>query len=326
MIKISKLKKSFNYESVLDNINLEISKGDIYGLVGLSGVGKSTLLRCINGLETYDEGSLLVDGIEVKDCIVKSEIRNLRKKIGMIFQHFSLLERMTVYENVALPMTCWKYNKNEINQRVKSLLALIGLENKLNAKPRELSGGQKQRVAIARALTMNPEILLCDEATSALDPKTTESILELLKKINQQLNVTIVIVTHEMAVVKQVCNKIAVLEKGQICITGLVEDIFLKQTEYLGNVIGNYAGEQLLETGVNIKIFFRDENANHDILSRIALDTQIAYTVAWGSFDRYQSKAKGFFIINVKDEEKSRLLEYLNYKQIEWEKIHSVRT
>ena len=173
MIEISNLQKCYGDIKVLRDINVEIHKEDIYGLLGVSGAGKSTLLRCINGLESYEGGSLKVNGVEVKDLNEK-ELREFRKNIGMIFQQFSLLERKTVYENVALPMNCWGYKKQDIDKKVKELLNLVELGDKLNSKPRELSGGQKQRVAIARALTLNPQILLCDEATSSLDPAVLE--------------------------------------------------------------------------------------------------------------------------------------------------------
>lgn len=215
MIEILNLQKFYGDTKVLRDINVEIDKGDIYGLLGVSGAGKSTLLRCINGLESYEAGSLKVNDVEVKNLNEK-ELRAFRKNIGMIFQQFSLLERKTVYENVALPMECWGYKKQDIDKKVKELLELVELGDKIKSKPKELSGGQKQRVAIARALTLDPQILLCDEATSALDPSITNSILELLKKINRELGITIVVVTHQMNVVKQVCNKMAILSKGNL--------------------------------------------------------------------------------------------------------------
>jgi D-methionine transport system ATP-binding protein len=199
MIKINNLKKSFGSLQVLNDINLNIGTGQIYGLIGRSGTGKSTLLRCINGLESYDSGSLLVDGVEVKSLTSK-EAREFKRGIGMIFQQFSLLSRLTVYENIALPMKCWKYKNAYIDSKVKELVEVVGIPDKLYAKPEQLSGGQKQRVAIARALSMNPKILLCDEATSALDPKTAQSIITLLNQINQQMGITIIVVTHQMSV------------------------------------------------------------------------------------------------------------------------------
>ena len=184
MIEIQHLGKSWaDGGEVLKDISLDIADGEMYALVGRSGAGKSTLLRCINGLTDYQSGSMVVDGHEIKDMPYK-EIRELRRQIGMVFQQFSLLERETVYNNVALPMKCWGYKSEEIDKKVMSLLELVGLADRKDARPRGLSGGQKQRVAIARALTMDPKILLCDEATSALDPKTTSSILDLLMEIN----------------------------------------------------------------------------------------------------------------------------------------------
>ena len=206
MIEITNLEKNFGDLEVLKKINLKIMDGEIYGLVGVSGAGKSTLLRCINGLESYSNGSLKVNGTEVKD-LDKKQKKIFQKNIGMIFQHFPMLTRKTVYDNIAFPMKCWKYGKKEIDQRVKELAEIVGITDKLGEKPANLSGGQKQRVAIARALSMNPKILLSDEATSALDPKTTQSILALLKEINEKLGITIIIVTHQMEVVRQVCQK-----------------------------------------------------------------------------------------------------------------------
>ena len=222
MIRIKGVNKYFGNTQVLKNINVEINKGEIFGLVGHSGAGKSTLLRCINGLESYEDGSITVNNKEIKDLTSK-ELREFRKDLGMIFQHFSLLERLNVYENVALPLVCWGYSKEEINKKVDELLRLVGLENKAKNKPKHLSGGQKQRVAIARALALNPNILLCDEATSALDPNTTKSILSLLRDINKKLGITIIIVTHQMEVVKEVCNKVAILKDGKVLECGDTE-------------------------------------------------------------------------------------------------------
>lgn len=254
MIEIKNLKKVWEDDgkSVLEDINLTIEDGDIYALVGRSGAGKSTLLRCINGLTSYQEGSLIVDGCEVRE-LKEKELREFRRHIGMIFQQFSLLERQTVYENVALPMQCWKYSKEEIDKKVKELLEIVGMQDKMKAKPRNLSGGQKQRVAIARALTMEPKILLCDEATSALDPKTTNSILDLLMEINKKTGITIVIVTHQMEVVRKACNKACILEQGMITDEGTVKDLFIKQPESLKRLLGD-EGKQLPDAGHNLSL------------------------------------------------------------------------
>ena len=237
MIEINHLCKSFGTLEVLKDISLTVKTGEIYGLVGRSGAGKSTLLRCINGLENYDSGSLKIDGTEIRD-LSKQEIRELRKGIGMIFQQFSLIERRSVYKNVALPMKCWKYDKATIDKRVHELLELVDISDKINDRPSVLSGGQKQRVAIARALALDSKLLLCDEATSALDPKTTQSVLRLLRDINQKLGLTIIVVTHQMEVVREVCDTISILENGKIAASGTVKDIFLQKPPSLMTLLG----------------------------------------------------------------------------------------
>ena len=320
MIEISNLQKFYGDTEVLRDINVEIDKGDIYGLLGVSGAGKSTLLRCINGLESYEAGSLKVNDVEVKNLNEK-ELRAFRKNIGMIFQQFSLLERKTVYENVALPMECWGYKKQDINKKVKELLELVELGDKINSKPRELSGGQKQRVAIARALTLDPQILLCDEATSALDPSITNSILELLKKINKELGITIVVVTHQMNVVKQVCNKMAILSKGNLEAKGKVEDIFLDKPKVLEELLGKLKDNVIPKKGINIEIIERENIQKGSLLSSLAIDTKVKYSLIWGGTDKYRDKILGSFIINIKNDDKSKIINYLNEKHIEWREV-----
>jgi len=210
----------------LDDVSLRIAEGDIFGIIGHSGAGKSTLVRLINYLEQPTAGSVVVDGKDLGKCSPR-QLREMKRQIGMIFQHFNLLETRTIAHNVALPMILAKRPKAEIRERVRELLDFVGLGDRINSFPRELSGGQKQRVGIARALALNPKILLCDEATSALDPETTSSILELLKKINKELNITIVVITHEMSVVQQVCNTVAVMDKGKVAELGPTLDLFL---------------------------------------------------------------------------------------------------
>lgn len=237
MIEIKQLYKSYGELEVLKDINLTVNTGEIYGLVGRSGAGKSTLLRCINGLENYQSGSLKIDDTEMKD-LSKTQLREFQKEIGMIFQHFSLVERRNVYKNIALPMVCWKYKKEDIDKRVQELAKLVEISDKLYDRPRMLSGGQKQRVAIARALSMNANLLLCDEATSALDPNTTQSVLNLLRELNQKLGITIVVVTHQMEVVRQICDTISILENGKISASGNVKEIFLKKPQALLGLLG----------------------------------------------------------------------------------------
>lgn len=326
VIEIKNLKKIWEDDgsSVLENINLTIEDGDIYALVGRSGAGKSTLLRCINGLTSYQEGSLTVDGKEVKDFSEK-ELREFRRHVGMIFQHFSLLERETVYKNVALPMICWKYPKEEIDKKVKELLELVGLSDKMNAKPRNLSGGQKQRVAIARALTMDPTILLCDEATSALDPKTTNSILDLLMEINKKIGITVIIVTHQMEVVRKACNKACILEHGMIKDEGSVKEIFIKQPESLRRLLGEEAMD-LPETGHNIQIsYMAEESDGEEFFSRMATDLNYVFPILSGTIQDFQNESMGIFVINVDEEHFYPVSNYLNKHQMNWRELHNGR-
>ena len=225
MIKIENIYKSFDHKNVLTNISLEIPKGSIYGIIGYSGAGKSTLIRIINALERPDSGKVFINNTELYSPD-KKKIQNEKKKIGMIFQHFYLLNSKTVFDNVAIALKINKTDKKETEKRVMEILQFVGLENYKNSYPEQLSGGQKQRIGIARALVNNPKILLCDEATSALDPETTKQILELLQKINRELGVTIVLITHQMEVIKNICDRVAVLENGSIIEENDVFNIF----------------------------------------------------------------------------------------------------
>ena len=230
MISVKNISKTFNTPTgkveVLKNVNLEVEDGDIFGVVGFSGAGKSTLIRCLNGLEKVDSGTIIVGENEITK-LDRKQLRNARKKIGMIFQQFNLFDSKTVYENIAFPLEISGYKKEKIRERVEEILELVELSEKKDAYPLQLSGGQKQRVGIARALANEPDILLSDEATSALDPQTTYSILELLKNINQKLNLTIVIITHELDVLRYATNNMVVLENGQIVEQGNTESLFL---------------------------------------------------------------------------------------------------
>jgi D-methionine transport system ATP-binding protein len=319
LIEIKNLKKVWEDDgtSVLEDICLRIEEGEIYALVGRSGAGKSTLLRCMNGLTSYQGGSLKVDGSEVCDFSEK-ELREFRRHVGMIFQHFSLLERMTVYQNIALPMQCWKYPKEQIDTKVRELLELVGLTDKMYAKPRNLSGGQKQRVAIARALTMEPRFLLCDEATSALDPKTTNSILELLAKINREIGITIIIVTHQMEVVRKVCNKACILEDGKIAAEGTVKDIFQKQPKALQRLLGEEQGF-LPSGGHNLQIsYLVNELSQAEFFGKMMLDLQYVIPIVEGQIQQYQQERMGTFVIHVDDEHLEVVITYLDEHQVQW--------
>lgn len=319
MIKINNVYKSFNDVEVLKDITLEIKKGEVFGLVGHSGAGKSTLLRCINGLETYDKGSILVNQEQEVKALGNKSLRSFRKNLGMIFQHFSLLERRNVYDNVALPLECWGYNKADIDKRVLELLELVGLSDKKKNKPRELSGGQKQRVAIARALALNPNILLCDEATSALDPNTTKSILALLRDINEKLGITIIMVTHQMEVVKEICQRVAIMEDGQVIAVGKTEDLFLENSKALKTLIGEE--EILPNEGINIRLFFPKDNSNDSIITAMARELNIDFSIVWGKLERFRDDVLGSLVINIKENQKSEVIKYLTSKNMPWEVI-----
>ena len=319
MIIAENLCKNYGDLQVLKNIHLKIEDGDIYGLVGKSGVGKSTLLRCINGLETYQSGSLQVEGEEVSKKNGKA-LRLFRKQIGMVFQHFSLLERKSVRDNIALPMKCWGISGKESEKEVERLAKIVGLEDKLDVKARNLSGGQKQRVAIARALTLNPKILLCDEATSALDPKTTKDILKLLKKINQEMNITIVMVTHQMSVVREICNKVSILEKGRIVEEGDVASVFARYSKPLQNLLGE-TEITIPKDGVTLKIIIPDRKENDNLLSLIAINLGVPFSLVGGHIEQYREQKIGTFFIQIKKEYEERVKNYLKDKYVEYERV-----
>lgn len=321
MISVKNVNKFFGEKQVLKEVNIEINEGEIFGIIGHSGAGKSTILRCMNGLEPYQEGSVKVDGKEVKDLNEK-EMRELRKDLGMIFQHFSLLERKTVFENVALPLECFGYSKAEKEKRVMELLDLVGLKERRNDKPRNLSGGQKQRVAIARALALNPKVLLCDEATSALDPNTTKSILTLIEDINKKMGITVVVVTHQMEVIKQICGRIAIMENGQVLEVGETEEIFLKNTAGLRKLLGEE--NIVLPEGTNVKILFPKDISNDSIITSMARELDIDVSIVFGRLEKFKDDVLGSLIINVPDKNGEAVKKFLTDKDIRWEEIENV--
>lgn len=256
MINIENANKTFigkfGRVEALRDVSIHVEKGDIYGIIGFSGAGKSTLLRLVNGLETPDSGKVTVCGNEL-DKLSKSALRQLRRRIGMVFQQFNLLESKTVYHNVALPLLLEKAPKEKIKQKVDEVLRFVGLEDKKNVYINQLSGGQKQRVGIARALATDPELLLCDEATSALDPQTTESILKLLKRVNREMGVTILLITHQMQVVQMICTKVAVMEEGKIAETGSVLDVFgSPRAEVTRRFVGTVVNDRIPDSVISL--------------------------------------------------------------------------
>lgn len=316
MIKIENLTKFYGDTQILFDINLEVKKGEIFAIVGHSGAGKSTLLRCINGLESYQGGSLKVFDQEIKN-LDETQQRHLRRDVGMIFQHFALMARKNVFENVATPLKFWGYKSDETEKRVRELLNLVGLESKAKSYPSELSGGQKQRVAIARALALNPKILLSDEATSALDPNTTNQILELLEKINKELDISVVIVTHEMEVVKSIAKRAILLEGGKIIGSGSIEELFLKPDEKMKEFLGEV--EILPSTGTNIRLFFPKEVAQNSVITHMARSLNIDFNIVWGKLEKLNDNVLGSLVINIDEKDKENVLNYIRQSGVLWE-------
>ena len=318
IINVQNVTKSYNKQIILNEINMSVKPGEIYGLIGLSGSGKSTLLRCINGIEKFDSGEISIDNEVISyDDSIKS--RKIKKRIGMIFQNFALLERKTDFENIALPMKCWKEEKNKTENRVKELMEFVGISHIAGKRPSQISGGQKQRVAIARALSLSPKILLCDEATSALDPNTTKSILELLKEINRKLNITVIIVTHEMEVIRSVCDKMSIIENGEIKISGDTQEIFLMNPEPLQNVTGKKR-IQLSEDKTVLKISFTSQK-DTAVLSYMSQDLKTGFSILSADIDNYNEKTTGNIFISFKAENKALIMNYLLEKKIIFSEI-----
>lgn len=317
MIEVNNLSLSYTNKkytaNVLHQVSLKVTPGEIYGIIGKSGAGKSSLIKCLNLLQKPDSGSVIVDGIDLTQ-ISKSELRVLRQKIGVIFQGFNLLNSKTAFENVALPLRLQGQHSNmEIKVKVDSLLSLVGLENFSNKYPESLSGGQKQRLGIARALTTDPKILLSDEATSALDPETTNSILELLLKINEQLGLTIVLITHEIDVIRKICDKVAVLNEGQIIECGNTVDIILhpkhsltrkliieeESSKYLEQVSEFYKFNKTDNSHL-VLISFIGNNAFEPVLNTIAVETGVKFSILRGELGRIKKTPFGQMLFELR--------------------------
>lgn len=318
----------------LDNVTFKVNKGDVYGLIGFSGAGKSTLLRMVNALETPTEGKVFVKGVDLTS-LKESKLRENRKDIGMIFQEFNLLETKTVFDNIAIPLVLRHDNKQKIKARVEELLKFVGLEDKAKALPGELSGGQKQRVGIARALATEPEILLCDEATSALDPDTTESILNLLARVNKELNVTILFVTHTIRVVQKLCNKVAILEHGKLVENGSVIDIFSKPKStiakrFVETVIPSKIPESIVaelkkyEANYKvIRIFFHAEHATDDVIWQINAKLGVHTNVMFASVTELQGRVLSIITLQLtgNEEDFKKVEDYINSHGIAFEEV-----
>ncbi|MEG1642165.1 MAG: methionine ABC transporter ATP-binding protein, partial [Synergistaceae bacterium] len=270
---------------------------------------------CLNGLECYTTGSVSIMDNEVKD-LSQDDLKVLRRDMGMIFQNFNLLSRRNVFENILFPMEIWGVSKEEAYKRADELLELVGLTDKKYEKVRNLSGGQKQRIGIARALAMRPKILLCDEATSALDPKTTISILDLLLDINKKLGVTVIVVTHQMEVVKMICNKVVILDNGEVVSSGETDKLFLSPGKELRKLIkDDYA---VIPSGRNIRLVFPREVANDSVITGMARELDIDFSVVGGRIERYRENVMGFLIINVAEKDFVNVVKWLEKNNMIW--------
>lgn len=326
MIRIENLVKEYKTKKGtvvgVNDVSLTVKKGEIYGIVGYSGAGKSSLLRCLNLLEKPTSGKIHIDNLELTSLHEK-DLRAARQKIGMIFQHFHLVSSKTVFENVAFALKAAHKTKAETEKRVTELLELVGLTEKRDVYPAQLSGGQKQRVGIARALANNPHVLLCDEATSALDPSTTKSILSLLKKINKELGLTIVLITHEMDVVKDICDRIAVMEDGQVIEEGPVYLVFAEPKQsltkaFINSVLHFELPDHLLErrTGTIIKIQFKGLVAEESVVSDMLQQFKVNGNILHGKIEYIQGTPLGIFIMELSGEknEVSRAIDYIKVR------------
>ena len=310
------------------NVSLEIQKGEIFGIIGLSGAGKSTLIRCMNRLETPTSGDILIDGESVL-TMKGRQLRQLRKKVTMIFQQFNLLMQSTVAKNVRYPLELAHVPRAKADARVKELLEIVGLADKADAYPAQLSGGQKQRVAIARALASDPEVLLCDEATSALDPMTTQSILSLLQDINRRLGITIVIITHEMTVLRQICTHVAILDGGQVAEEGSVDDVFTHTRSEAGRrlfgFVSDYSAPPEIDAPVDmLRIIFDGMKINEPVISEFSQKTGIAMNILHADINLLNGKRYGQMTIErpKKDADAQLLIDTLTKEGI---KVQEVR-
>lgn len=327
MIEIKNLEKSFNTSygtiTALSDINLTVNDGEIFGIIGLSGAGKSTLVRCINLLERPTKGEVVLDGVSLTS-LSKKELLKVRQSIGMIFQGFNLLEQRNVLKNVCYPLEIAGVKRLEAEKKAKELIELVGLSERLLSYPSQLSGGQKQRVAIARALATNPKYILCDEATSALDPNTTQSILELLKHINKTMGVTIVVITHEMKVIEQICDRVAVIDNSRIAEIGKVSTVFAApKSEIAKDLILPKSNAKTSITGKrSIRLVFDGENSRRSVIADMILSTQAPVNIMYADTKDIDGTAYGHMLLELPDDEiqSGKILAYLDANKIAYER------
>ena len=328
-IEVKHLSKTFEQKGMhvdaLRDINLTIEKGDIYGIIGMSGAGKSTLVRCLNFLERPTDGQVLIEGRDL-GAVNEKELRKQRSDIAMIFQHFNLLMQKNVIDNICFPLLIQGVKKKDAKVRAKELLKTVGLEEKEKAFPAQLSGGQKQRVAIARALASNPKILLCDEATSALDPTTTKAILALLKEINEKYGITIVIITHEMAVVQEICTHVAIVDSGNLAETGTVEEVFSRPKSSAARklVFQDENGKYEEMTGKRcIRIVFKSNSSFEPVIANMVLACKAPVNILLADTKDIGGVAHGQMILQLPDEAVAaeKMIQYLRDRKLEVEEL-----
>ena len=325
MIELKHLSKSYRTQEkeivALEDINLTINDGEIFGIIGLSGAGKSTLVRCINLLEEPTDGQVIIDGKSVTE-LSRKELLKLRQSIGMIFQGFNLLAQRSVLNNVCYPLEIAGVGRKEAKARAMELLHMVGLADRANSYPSQLSGGQKQRVAIARALATSPKYLLCDEATSALDPNTTRSILELLREINNSLGVTIVVITHEMKVIDQICDRVAVIDHSRIAEEGKVSEVFTNPRSQIARDLIIPRERTVLDTtgGRRLRLTFEGDYSNAPVISEMVLECQAPVNILFADTKEFEGVIHGQMIIELpKDQHQAdKIIVWLRNSQIKW--------
>ncbi len=328
MIQVKDVSKTFvgkeNTVEALKGINLEIHRGEIYGIIGMSGAGKSTLVRCLNFLEKPTEGTVIVEGKDLSSLPDK-ELRLMRTQIAMIFQHFNLLMQRTVLDNICFPLEIVGKKKKEAREKAKELLEIVGLSEKAGAYPAQLSGGQKQRVAIARALATNPKILLCDEATSALDPTTTKSILALLKDINVRYGITIVIITHEMAVVQEICTHVAIIDGGSLAETGTVEEVFARPRSAAAKrlVFQNGGNYEEMKGKHCIRIVFKENSSFEPVIANMVLECKTPVNILLADTKDIGGVAHGQMVLQLPEDKitAGKMITYLKDRRLEVEEL-----
>lgn len=330
IIQIKNVTKTFvgkdNQVEALRGISLDIEKGDIYGIIGMSGAGKSTLVRCLNFLERPTTGTVLVEGKDLS-AMSEKELRKTRTGIAMIFQHFNLLMQRSVIDNVCFPMEIVGVKKADARKRALELLRIVGLEEKARSYPAQLSGGQKQRVAIARALANNPGILLCDEATSALDPTTTKSILQLLQQINRDFGITIVIITHEMAVVQEICSHVAIIDNGELAESGTVEEVFTSPQTAAAKRLVFMVNPQAKEMQSKrcIRIVFSENSSFEPVIANMVLECKMPVNILMADTKDIGGIAHGQMILQLPEDEAaaSKMIHYLRERKLTVEEVDS---